>query len=182
MGLRCQSSASIRHPRFLLFPLLEKGLSKKGKDRSDVSDFILKGATYYAERFVGFAYNVYFWPSSKVVTLDNPNEFGTLRSLLRPFTIQKYCAFLPRKWKGRTMYLKLRTIFYLHIVFVPQMQPWKYSLTYFIIIGGIKHCNIIVWKGKLLLKPKQAVKQCYSWYNVKFWGNKSGFSCDCLVF
>ena len=31
MGLRCQSSASIRHPRFLLFPLLEKGLSKKGK-------------------------------------------------------------------------------------------------------------------------------------------------------
>lgn len=32
MGLRCQSSASIRHPRFLLFPLLEKGLSKKGKD------------------------------------------------------------------------------------------------------------------------------------------------------
>lgn len=29
MGLRCQSSASISHPRFLLFPLLEKGLSKK---------------------------------------------------------------------------------------------------------------------------------------------------------
>ena len=41
-GLVCQSSASIRHPRFLLFPLLEKGLSKKGKDRSDVSYFILK--------------------------------------------------------------------------------------------------------------------------------------------
>ena len=52
VGLRCQSSASIRHPRFLLFPLLEKGLSKKGKDRSDVSDFILKGAALYAERFV----------------------------------------------------------------------------------------------------------------------------------
>ena len=52
MGLVCQSSASIRHPRFLLFPLLEKGLSKKGKDRSDVSDFILKGAAFYAERFV----------------------------------------------------------------------------------------------------------------------------------
>lgn len=30
-GLVCQSSASIRHPRFLLFPLLEKGLLKKGK-------------------------------------------------------------------------------------------------------------------------------------------------------
>ena len=42
LGLRYQSSASIRHPCFLLFPLLEKGLSKKGKDRSDVSDFILK--------------------------------------------------------------------------------------------------------------------------------------------
>ena len=27
----CQSSASIRHPRFLHFPLLEKVLSKKGK-------------------------------------------------------------------------------------------------------------------------------------------------------
>ena len=56
MGLRCQSSASIRHPRFLLFPLLEKGLSKKGKDKSDVSDFILKGTAFYAERFVGFAF------------------------------------------------------------------------------------------------------------------------------
>lgn len=60
MGLRCQSSASIRHPRFLLFPLLEKGLSKKGKDWPGVSDFILKGAALYAERFVGFAFNVYF--------------------------------------------------------------------------------------------------------------------------
>ena len=52
MGLVCQSSASIRHPRFLLFPLFEKGLSKKGEDRSGVSDFILKGAALYAERFV----------------------------------------------------------------------------------------------------------------------------------
>ena len=52
LGLRYQSSASIRHPCFLLFPLLEKGLSKKGKDRSDVSDFILKWAAFYAERFV----------------------------------------------------------------------------------------------------------------------------------
>lgn len=52
MGLRCRILTSIRHPRFFLFPLLEKGLSKKGKDRSDVSYFILKGAAFYAERFV----------------------------------------------------------------------------------------------------------------------------------
>ena len=39
-------------PRFLLFPLFEKGLSKKGEGRSSVSDFILKGAALYAERFV----------------------------------------------------------------------------------------------------------------------------------
>ena len=52
MGLVCQSSVSIRHPRFLLFPLLEKGLSKKRKDWPGVSYFILKGAAFYAERFV----------------------------------------------------------------------------------------------------------------------------------
>ena len=52
MGLVGQSSASIRHPRFLLFPLLEKGLSKKGKDWPGVLYFILKGAAFYAERFV----------------------------------------------------------------------------------------------------------------------------------
>ena len=56
MGLVGQSSASIRLPHFFLFPLIEKGLSKKGKDRSDVSDFILKGVAFYAERFVGFAF------------------------------------------------------------------------------------------------------------------------------
>lgn len=67
MGLRCQSSASIRHPRFLLFPLLEKGLSKKGKDRSDVSYFILKGAAFYAERFVHH---------SKVLCISTENVKG----------------------------------------------------------------------------------------------------------
>ena len=67
MGLRCRSSTSIRHPRFLLFPLLEKGLSKKGKDRSDVSDFILKGAAFYAERFVHH---------SKVLCISTENVKG----------------------------------------------------------------------------------------------------------
>ena len=52
MGLVCQSSVSIRHPRFLLFPLLEKGLSKKGKDWPGVSYFILKGVAFYPEWFV----------------------------------------------------------------------------------------------------------------------------------
>ena len=67
MGLVCQSSASIRHPRFLLFPLFEKGLSKKGEDRSGVSDFILKGAALYAERFVHH---------SKVLCISTENADG----------------------------------------------------------------------------------------------------------
>lgn len=67
MGLVGQSSASIRHPRFFLFPLLEKGLSKKGKDRSDVSYFILKGAAFYAERFVHH---------SKVLCISTENMKG----------------------------------------------------------------------------------------------------------
>ena len=66
LGLRYQSSASIRHPCFLLFPLLEKGLSKKGKDRSDVSDFIL----IYAERFVHhYKGTVHFYRKCERVTL-----------------------------------------------------------------------------------------------------------------
>ena len=67
MGLVCQSSTSIRHPRFLLFPLFEKGLSKKGEDRSGVSDFILKGAALYAERFVHH---------SKVLCISTENVKG----------------------------------------------------------------------------------------------------------
>lgn len=67
MGLVCQSSASIRHPRFLLFPLLEKGLSKKGKDWPGVLYFILKGVAFYAERFV---------PHSKVLCISTENVKG----------------------------------------------------------------------------------------------------------
>lgn len=67
MGLRCRILTSIRHPRFFLFPLLEKGLSKKGKDRSDVSYFILKGAAFYAERFVHH---------SKVLCISTENVKG----------------------------------------------------------------------------------------------------------
>ena len=67
MGLRCRISTSIRHPRFFLFPLLEKGLSKKRKDRPGVSYFILKGAAFYAERFVHH---------SKVLCISTENVKG----------------------------------------------------------------------------------------------------------
>lgn len=71
MGLVSQSSASIRHPRFLLFPLLEKGLSKKGKDWPGVLYFILKGAAFYAERFVHhYKGTVHFYRECKRVVLS----------------------------------------------------------------------------------------------------------------
>lgn len=53
------------------FPLLEKGLSKKGKDWSGVSDFILKGASLYAERFVHhYKGTVHFYRECKRVVLS----------------------------------------------------------------------------------------------------------------
>ena len=86
-GLVCQSSASIRHPRFLLFPLFEKGLSKKGEDRSGVSDFILKGAALYAERFV---YH------SKVLCISTENVKGACYiSEIEDYLLPTYCICSP---------------------------------------------------------------------------------------
>lgn len=144
MGLRCQSSASIRHPRFLLFPLLEKGLSKKGK-----ISLMYRTSSWREQRST---LNDSLALPSSVVTRDSPNEFGALHSLLRPFTITNGTVHFYRECK--------RVV----------LSVWDREQFYFCISSLFPFC-IIISQQIAILWPKYKKNMFkvnfYVWFTLK---------------
>lgn len=144
MGLRCQSSASIRHPRFLLFPLLEKGLSKKGK-----ISLMYRTSSWREQRST---LNDSLALPSSVVTRDSPNEFGALHSLLRPFTITNGTVHFYREcervvicdWNRERLYYCISYLF-------PQCSHGSMSLLIFY-SWRVMHYMFMMYIGEVLTK------------------------------
>lgn len=131
MGLRCQSSASINHHRFLLFPLLEKGLSKKKR--------LVTGIGHQRMRCSSLRWTIRWlclhpsWLGIAQTSLG----LSTRYSVRSPF---KSTVHFYRECERGVLCIWNRGLsFYLHIVFVPQMQPRKYSLTVLVIVEGLTH-------------------------------------------
>ena len=139
---------------FPSFPFAWKGAIEKRKDRSDVSDFIFKGAAFYAERFVHL---------SIVLCISTENVKGACYiSEIEDYLLPTYCICSPNAASEVQSYRFCHSwrVDALHIIVYKGMLTTKRIFCYKDSLISDKVLNIEVVKTVFLWKIRDFGIKC----------------------